>query len=151
MGAATAPAQRPGFLTALCILTWVGCGISLIVSIMAYIAAKAAMALAGGFSSLAGTEGEKAMSELNNGMTNVYLSLGASVVGVLLCLFGSIMMWKLNKKGYFVYIAGQVLPIIGTFAFAIPGASMGAMTYVMALIFPILFIVLYGLNLKHMK
>jgi hypothetical protein len=146
-----AVAQRPGFLTALCILTWVGCGFSLIGSIMMYIGAKALTAFAGGVSQLAGESGADAMKEVSNVMTNAYIQLGGGVLGMLLCLIGSIQMWKLSKKGYYMYVAGQVLPIIGMFAFPIAGVQIGAMGYVMGLVGPVLFLVLYGLNLKHMK
>jgi hypothetical protein len=52
-------------------------------------------------------------------------------------------MWKLQKVGYFLYVGASVVSMIMGIIYSGFG--------VMAVIFPILFIVLYGLNLKHLK
>lgn len=153
-GAQAAPA-RPTFITVLCILTWVGCGIGIVMSILAFVAAKAASGMVGMANDMAAAAGEGMTSEgaaavaaMNTGMTNVYIQLGGGIIGALLCLFGSLQMWKLKKSGFYVYVAGQLFAILIPFIFPIM-AGMGGMG-VVGMIFPIVFIVLYGINLKHM-
>lgn len=89
------------------------------------------------------------------------LDVGSGSVSLLgngLCLFGALMMWKLKKIGFYAYVAGQVIPIVYTFAFVgistagIPYLG-GAiwLVYAIMLIVPAAFIVMYGLHLKYMK
>ena len=58
-------------------------------------------------------------------------------------LFGAIKMWKLEKLGFFIYAGASVVGIILPMVFGLGFSAMGA-------VFPILFIVLYYLNVKHM-
>ncbi len=149
--------KRPTFITVLCILTWVGCGIGLIMNVLAFLAAKAASAFVGVANDMATAaadgmtaEGNAAVAAMNSSMTNIYIWLAGGIVGILLCLFGSIQMWKLKKMGFYIYVVGQVVGIAVPFIFPIAGTTgMGSM--MMMLVFPIIFIVLYGINLKHMK
>lgn len=150
--------KRPTFLTVLCILTWVGCGISIIMGFLGFLAAKAASAFVGAATDMAAAatdgmtaEGEAAVKAMNSGMTNIYIYIIGVVVAALLCLFGSIQMWKLKKTGFFIYVAGQVIGLAIPFIFPIGGTSSGMMSGAVGMIFPVLFIVLYGLNLKHLK
>ncbi|MDP1802384.1 MAG: hypothetical protein Q8L81_13585, partial [Bacteroidota bacterium] len=66
-------------------------------------------------------------------------------VTVLVSLFGVIKMWKLQKIGFFLYVGATVVSIIMTIVYS--GFSSG----MMSIVFGALFIVLYGLNLKHLK
>jgi hypothetical protein len=68
----------------------------------------------------------------------------------LLCVFGAMQMWQLKKTGYFIYIAGEIIPAIAAFALG-GGGMLGSMGAAVALAIAIIWIVLYGLNLKHMK
>ena len=65
-------------------------------------------------------------------------------------------MWKLKKMGFYIYLVGEIAPLVITFAtigfasmFSFGGGIMAIMTAFMS-IFPILFIILYAINLKHM-
>ena len=147
--------KRPTFITVLCILTWVGCGIGIVMSVLAFVAAKAASGMVGMANDMAAAagegmtaEGSAAVAAMNSGMTNVYISLAGGLIGSVLCLLGSLQMWKLKKMGFYVYVAGQVIAMAIPFIFPVM-AGMGGMG-VVGMIFPIVFIVLYGINLKHM-
>ncbi len=133
IGAATAPesAKRPAFLTVLCILTWIGSGLGSLLLILLLVGA-----------------GFLANSSLGT-LLGPALAGGSAMIGLLtVCsvgsLFGAIMMWKLKKVGFYIYAGCQVLSAITPLIF---GGTSGVMGYV----FTALFIVLYGLNLKHMK
>lgn len=146
---AAAP-KRPAFLTVLCILTFIGAGLGIIFGIYNVItvpaqiqAMKGLVAMAEGFGPL-GAELKSQVASLEKfGFISAILSL----VGSLLALFGAIKMWKLSKAGFFIYLLGQILALVGIFL--ISGTSFLAGP--IGMIFPILFIVLYALNLKHLK
>ncbi len=144
----TAP-QRPVFLTVLCILSFIAAGFAIIGYVFAITAMGAVSAMASGMSNMAGEAGE-AGAALSAAMQSAGPSIGLTwayvIVGfvtVLVGLFGVIKMWKLQKQGFFLYVGANVVSVIMTIVYS--GFS------VMGLVFPVLFIVLYGLNLKHLK
>jgi hypothetical protein len=149
------PAKRPQFITVLCILTWIGCGIGLIASVMGYFAVQTA----GAMMDVAAASDPEAMDlastmpgmeEAMNAMKYAGVSLAVGILGTILCFAGSMMMWKLKKTGFYVYVAGQIIPLVIS-AVLIGASAFGGFALVMGAIFPVLFIVLYGLNLKHMS
>ena len=117
---------RPGFLTVLCILTYIGSGLSLLSYLLLVIAA-------GTLGSI--IESIPGWSEIAN-MGILYLVLFAVLSAA--SLFGAIMMWQMKKLGFYIYAAAQVIALALGFT-------------VMGLIFTALFIVLYFLNFKHME
>lgn len=152
------PAKLPGFLKVLCILTYVGAGLGLIGGL--YNLAKAPFALEqyemmqDMTGNMEGMPGGGFMSSMMDGAYQAAmhaLSLAiTTVVANLLCLFGALMMWKQKKVGFFAYTGGQLLGII--VPIVLVGFS-GMFGGIMALgaIFPIAFIIMYALNLKHMS
>ena len=142
---AAVPAKRPVFLTVLCILSFVAAGLS----ILGYITVIGVMGVAtAGVSAMEGMSeemnaamAEASVSTPSMGLTWAYLIVG--FITVIVSLFGVIKMWKLQKVGFMLYTAASVVSMI-------MGVIYGGFS-IMAVIFPILFIVLYGLNLKHMN
>lgn len=134
-GAGTA--QRPTFLTVLCILSFIGAGISIIMLLLA--AAAMGVIEAG----VAGAEAQGAVVESQTG--GIWLWVGISVVLSIVSLVGVIKMWKLQKSGFMIYagasVAGMIVSVIMSgFGPAIFGILVSAA-----------FIVMYQLNTKHMK
>ena len=119
-----ATGQRPVFLSVLCILTFIGSGLGILFNLLGIFGIGALS----NFMSAYGVEGGE------TGVLKLVLMLvfsGAS-------LYGAIMMWSLKKLGFYLYVAAQVLIVAFGFGW-------------LALIFSALFIVLYGLNLKHLQ
>ena len=58
-------------------------------------------------------------------------------------------MRKLQKNGYYMWLIGELLPIVGTLIFIGIGFFTGTTGFF--LIFPLLFIILYTTQLKHLK
>ncbi|HEX8515642.1 MAG TPA: hypothetical protein VF868_05535 [Bacteroidia bacterium] len=148
-------AKRPQFITVLCILTWIGCGVGLIASVMGYFAVQTA----GAMMDVASASDPEAMDmaatmpgmeEAMNAMKYAGVSLAVGILGIILCFAGSMMMWKLKKAGFYLYAVGQIVPLVVS-AVLIGASAFGGFALVMGAIFPVLFIVLYGLNLKHMN
>ncbi len=119
--------QRPTFLTVLCILTFIGSGLGVLGSLLLVLGMGALLGSFGGVMAGAGT--------------------AYAIIGLILSvasLFGAIQMWKLKKTGFYIYTAANVVGIVLPVFFGLGFSAIGA-------IIPVLFIVLYGLNLKHMQ
>ena len=69
------------------------------------------------------------------------------LVGVLLWVYGALQMRKLKKEGYTLWLIGEILPWIGTIIF-LPVFFKTIFAYFM--IFPVLFIILYTIQRKHL-
>lgn len=146
------PATLPKFLKVLCILTFIAVGLGLVGGLYNLVKAPYAleeyetmMEVSGGAFEGEGFMGS--MMEMAHANAVNALPLALTTIGAnLFCLFGALMMWKLRKVGFYAYVCGQVLAI------AIPTILMGVSGWMMlGVIFPIAFIIMYAVNLKHMS
>ncbi|MCE2772481.1 MAG: hypothetical protein LW750_03430 [Bacteroidetes bacterium] len=142
--------KRPTFLTVLCILSFIAAGISIIGGIIGYLgmAAMETMGanLAEGMEQIEGMEEMPGMADAMAVMKHAKLLLIIGSILTLVGLFGVIQMWKLKKTGFYIYTGAQVLGIV------LPLIIVGGAGFsVMSVIFAIAFIVMYGMNLKHMS
>lgn len=150
--------KLPTSINVLTILTFIGCAIGLIGGIFSYSSADStyeqmqkaasdpAMEELPGF--LKGMVGPEALPMYQKMAENKLPILVVLLIGIGLCLYGAIQMRKLKKQGYLLYVVGEVLPFIGSFIFV------GAMAFkgfgLLTLIVPIVFILLYTVNKKHL-
>lgn len=75
------------------------------------------------------------------------LILGLIAVG--LCFYGALQMRKLKKEGFLIYVVGQVVPFISSFAFI--GAMMFAgVGFMVGVSITVLFILLYFVHRKYL-
>ncbi|HTF06254.1 MAG TPA: hypothetical protein VK826_19620 [Bacteroidia bacterium] len=154
--AAGAPATRPTLLTVLCILSFIGSGIAIVFYIIALLGAMALQAVVSvadssmeayadsvGGEAVANAEAAGDVASAGMGLVWAYVLIG--ILATIVALVGVIRMWKLKKSGFYLYTGATVVSMIMTVVYS------GTESLAMGLIAPILFIVLYGLNLKHMK
>jgi hypothetical protein len=148
---------RPGFLTVLCILSFVG---------IAFVVISALFNLFS-YNSPASRNVLDQMGPLVNSVVQgidfermIYLSQIREIINIvaaLICLAGVIMMWKLKKIGYFIYLVGEVAPIITSVVLFFNFSSNPFISLVfwignaLAFVFSAAFIIMYGVNLKHMS
>ena len=93
---------------------------------------------------LAGPEVQEMMLQaLNNKVPLLIIGL----IAVALCFYGALQMRKLKKEGYMLWLVGEILPFIGSIIF-IPALFNTMFIYFS--IFPLLFIVLYTFQRKHL-
>ena len=149
--------KRPEMLNVLTILTFIGSGLGFLSAIYGYFTAASNYAKiqdvqskldsAPAFvKSLTGPDMmELARKSLENRMPIMLLT----IAGCLLCAYGAIVMRSLKKTGFSFYLVGEVLPIITSYVFLGLG-SFGGFSMVLALLFPIVFIILYATQLKHL-
>jgi len=160
------PAKRPIFLTVLCILTFVSCGLTFVTDVYGLLTAKQQQeSLEKSLKVMDQLQSNDQMPELFGTMTDGaakmaewtttahYLSLG----NVFICLAGALLMWRLRKMGYFIYIFGQILPfisLVGMYSVVQDVPLLGLGTIISGVflgIFAIAFIIMYGVNVKHMR
>ncbi len=152
---------RPTFLTVLCILTFIGSGFGLISNSMGYfqadktaaemVTAKNEMA-----KDLSGKDGKfqnQMMDSLSSAFTpdNLRKSALGGLATSILCLIGAVMMWQLKRTGYYIYIVGALIGMAIPFLIFGTGNIFAIGMSVFTGFFGLLFIVLYGLNLKSLR
>ncbi|MBP9098341.1 MAG: hypothetical protein KBF74_05960 [Ferruginibacter sp.] len=71
-----------------------------------------------------------------------------SIVAMALCLYGAMEMRKLKKQGYTLWLIGELLPLVTTLLFIGMAAFSGF--GLLAVLIPIIFIILYTVNRKHL-
>ena len=152
----TATATRPGFLSTLCILSFIGSGLWMLLGLIGMFASSWVMSFFGGASSAAmdqavangemtAEQAEKA-SQAAGMIGTMGAGLFIAAFGIVflfnaLSFWGALKMWGLKKGGFWLY--------------TIPTAIIGILALIggsyFAGIVCIAFIVMYGLNLKHMN
>ena len=144
--------ERPTFLTVICILSFIGVGFVVISNIVALIGGGVSKAI------MESTEevmqametveevpivGESVTKIVSNASTMAAIN----IIAALVVLVGVLMMWSLKKTGYYIYIVGEIAPVI---ALIVLGGLLGGFMAIFSSFIAILFIILYGLNVKHM-
>lgn len=153
---AALPAKRSKFLTVLCILSFVGIGISLVSGILNYFTYSALAHAGNAFSGVAAESGEKIGEAMNSLAGALGVDYGKWALVYLIqallnlpILFGVIMMWKQKKLGFYIYAPFEViqpaLPLIMGLGL------LGGISAILGLVFSVVFIVMYALNLKYMN
>lgn len=149
----------PSGLNVLTILTFIGCALGLFGGIYSFTSAEKNYntleelqasgkmdEMPGFMKNFAGPDAlEMARKSLENKLPILILTL----VGVALCFYGALQMRKLKKQGFYTYVIGQVAPILGATIFM--GAAMFKGWAMLGFGIPILFIILYATQLKHLK
>jgi hypothetical protein len=147
---------RPVFLQVLCILTFVGAGLGILSGFIGILMMGTMEVMVEGMATVAQDMPGDVENEFLDSYRWMKIAQVGSLVGNVLCLVGALVMWRMNKIGYFVYILGQALPIAGAFLTMnnIAGgifSGFGFAGVVLMSLIPIAFIIMYGLNYKYMK
>jgi hypothetical protein len=160
---ATNVKPRPTFLTVLCILSFVGVGLVVLSSffnMFIYSGAAARNTI---------ENANQILQEQNSPLgtfvenTDEFVSTTFTMnltafISSFVCLAGVILMWKLKKAGFYIYSISEIAyPVIGLTLIGRAGlgssffASIMVLAVIISLIFAIGFIIMYGVNLKHMN
>lgn len=130
--------RRPGGLTALCILTFIWSGLFTLISLIGMFGAGAFISYFESNWSLGGA--------LTTSIIMVFFFVIFIFNG--LSLFGAIKMFKLKKSGFIMYaISNGIMALVLIYSVIIAFTPIA----VIYLLISLLFLVLYGLNLKHMS
>lgn len=148
--------KLPTFLNVLTILTLIWCAFELYSAFSNFIGGKKALeefdknaeklAEAPAWAKkLAGPEVREMMEKsLDNRVPLLIMSL----VAIALCAIGAIQMRKLKKQGYLLWLIGELLPYLAISLFI--GGVFFKTIFVYLAVFPLLFVLLYTLQRKHL-
>lgn len=161
------PPERSTFLTVLCILTFIGSGWSIASSVYQYRRAdeldKARIEMIekneNGVDSLRDSTREEPpafaknlFASINDMATkeNIERSALYQLIASLFTLGGAILMWRLNRKGFYLYCAGILIALV--YPFILYGDNFLAVGITaFGAFFGLIFIALYALNLRQMR
>lgn len=151
--------SRPMFLTILCLITFIGSVVGIIANIRGYVNAesevekiasgKAKTQLKNLFSP--GSNPSEELVRIGNLNTENYkkFSIGC-IASYILCLVGTILIFKLKRTGFYSFTLGTFFCLLTHFLlFGDNFASMGIS--IIAAMAGLVFVILFGMNLKYME
>ncbi|PWT99534.1 MAG: hypothetical protein C5B52_10435 [Bacteroidetes bacterium] len=157
--------QRPVLLTILCILTFLGSSWGIIGGFTNYITADTASQIAqkaiddarerADVSS--NSEGARITDKVTNALEetlkpeNIRVNAIFKVISCILNIIGAFLMIKLMRAGFWVYVLGTLVGVVGVFTAYGVHSIVGLFLSSGATFVGILFVVLYSLNLKVLK
>ncbi len=155
--------DRPVFLTVICILSYVGLGLSILNGLAGAIFGRVATYLSPLVKSVMKEDVdldtlpdaarrlvESSFSIVNKALEYATTMSLLSAVLCIIALFGVINMWQLKKMGFYLYTGAKIfillIPVIflGFNFFSFIAVTINGL-------FVLLFIILYAVNLKHMN
>lgn len=157
--------KLPVFLKVLCILTFISCAYSLLSTIYGIATQGELRRSLYMMSRVQANGSNEVMEQITTGLKlhinelekwtryGYYITLG----NVALTFAGALLMWKRRKSGFYIYVAGQALSFSGLFgmysaAKDIPYFGMGLILLGLAgAVFSLAFIIMYAVNLKHLR
>jgi len=150
--------KLPTSLNVLTILTIIGCILAFVFEIYGFATAKTSYdktkemiesgQLADAPAFVKNMVNEKSLAMQKKRLDNKVPLLVLGLVSAGLCLYGAIAMRKRQKQGYTFWLLGELLPVLSTIIFI--GASAFSGFAALFMIFPLVFIILYTVNRKHL-
>jgi hypothetical protein len=148
--------KLPSGINILTILTFIGCGLGLIITAFMPMLYKFSL----GFMDKAAANEDISAKDLADieqqqnaielAQANIVPLMIISFVGIILCLIGAIWMRKLKRDGYWLYVAGELLPVIGGLIILGTTQYTSITSIVFGIGIPLLFILLYTMQRKFL-
>lgn len=144
--------DRPQFLKVLCILSFVACGLFILIYSIG------AMAMGISEETISGVwdkvlESQPQLESVNP--VDFFHEVGKLCLYNLLMniasLVGVILMWRLNKIGFFIYIIAELATNFMGLDMNVEGADKSSLSMIFSIAVDLVFIVMYALNLKYMN
>lgn len=164
----TLPPQRPTFLKVLCILTFIGSGYLIISNTIAYFNADTIANVMVSTKTKMNDDlnqnmkknkdpegtalGTKVMGNITAMMNpdNLRKSALGNIIASIFCLLGAILMWRLNRTGFYLYVLGTIVGVIIPF-YVFGNNFLTALSVGFTAFIGVLFVIFYAMNLKSMK
>jgi hypothetical protein len=162
------PAPRPSFLTWLCILTFIGSGWTIVSSVYTFVAGQRYANIvrqekpikndstyvdsSGNVHNERRVFSEKIRASFSKILDkdNMRKFAIGNFIAALFTLTGALLMWRLNRTGFYIYILGVIIGLgVPFLIFGNDLIAVGATSF--NNFFGIVFIALYALNLKAMN
>jgi len=149
----------PDSLNTLTILTFIGCGFTLLLGLWQFANAREGydrlekLQESGDMdkipSFMKSFAGPEALEMARKMYENKVPLLITGLVSVALCVYGAVQMRALLKQGYYVWLLGEILPLVSGVIFL--GSVSVTGIYIFGPLFTALFILLYSMQLKHLR
>jgi uncharacterized membrane protein len=150
-------AIMPSGLNVLTILTFIGCAIFGLLTLLTPVINKFLLGMMDKASGSGQEMSAKQLADMQKGRAAIELAsqnmipmIAINLAGIILCFIGALWMRKFKKDGFWMYTAGELAPLLGTFLI------MGTVQYtsIWSVIFgigiPVLFVVLYAMQRKYL-
>jgi hypothetical protein len=144
--------ERPEFLKILCILSFVASGLMILVYALGAMALSLSQEtieelwpqMTASYPQFEEVDGVEFFNQV--GMMSVY-----GLIANIFSLVGVIMMWRLEKIGFYIYLIAELT--INFFSLNINTGEEGPQygSLIFSILLDLVFIVMYFMNLKHMK
>lgn len=147
-----------GLLNVLTILTFIGCGLSYISAFWSYFGMgnpDSEIAKMREQQEKLGTDSGFAYKMMESGIDiyqksydNRHLLFAAGLLFTTLCLIGAMRMRKLRKSGYYIYLVGELAPIV-LMAGLFGSSFLSAIQLLFVALIAAVFVILYSTQLKY--
>lgn len=150
-------AIMPTGLNVLTILTFIGCSIFGLFTLFTPMIYKFSLNMIDKAKSSGQELSEKQLAEMEKsraaielGMQNMVPIMVIGLVGIVLCFVGALWMRKFKKDGYWLYVAGELAPIIAGVLIMGTGQFTSVWSVLAGAGIPVIFVVLYTLQRKYL-
>ena len=147
----------PSGLNILTILTFIGCGIFGLLTLLTPVINKFFLNLMDKASSSGQELSAKQIADMEKGRATIELTnqhmiplIIVGMTGIILCFIGALWMRKFKKDGYWIYVAGELAPILAMFFIMGTAQYTSIWSYVFGIGAPVVFVILYTLQRKHL-
>jgi hypothetical protein len=152
------PRKLPDTLNVVSILTFIGCGVFFCFSLYGFLRAQYLYDTAVANQEkmehapewLKNMQGPDPIGTARASLDNKIPIFLLAVLGYFLCTYGAILMRRLKKSGFTIYVVGELLPFVAGLLF-IGTSTFTGFRLVFGVFFVALFIILYASQLKYMK
>ena len=147
----------PSGLNVLTILTFIGCSIFGLLTLCTPLINKFLLGLMDKAASSGQDIPASKLAEMEKGRAALALAgqnmiplMAIGMAGIILCFVGALWMRKFKKDGYWMYVAGELAPLLGTFFIMGTAQYTSVLSIVLGLGIPLLFVVLYTMQRKYL-
>ena len=147
----------PKSLKVLTLLTFIGCGVSALLTLLMPMLYDLILSFLDkakdsgkDFSNKEIADMEKAKAVIELAKQNAVPLLIIGLIGIALCFFGALWMRKLKKEGYWLYVAGEISPLIASVIILGSSQFRDTSSIIFSIAIPVVFVILYTLQRKHL-
>jgi hypothetical protein len=150
-------AKLPSGLNVLTILTFVGCAIFGLFTLFSPIINKFVLGIMDKAASSGRELSAKQLADIEKGRAAIELAnqnmipiMAIGLAGIILCFIGALWMRKYKKDGYWMYVAGELAPVLGSFLILGTAQYTGVTSILIGIGVPVLFVILYTMQRKYL-
>lgn len=149
--------KLPSGLNVLTILTFIGCAVFGLITLFMPVIYKFSLNMMDKAASAGQELSAKQLADMEKGRAAIELAtqnmipiMAIGLVGIVLCFIGALWMRKLKKDGYWMYVAGELVPLLAGFFIMGTAQFTGVWSVILGVGLPLLFVILYTMQRKYL-